>query len=277
MVNALNKNNFKGATAVTCYTCHRGDLRPKVVPNLVLQYSPPVEDPNEVEISAVAGGSSPDQVLNKYLQALGGEPRVAAITSFTAKGTYSGFDTNRSKVPIEIFAKAPTQRKTIIHTAAADRVTTYDGRSGWIAAVEKPLPLMPLTGGNLDGARVEAMVSFPLQIRQAFKEWRIGATEIDDREVQVIQGMNPGQLPVNFYFDDSGLLVRLLRFADTPIGRVPTQIDYADYREVSGVKMPFRWVATWTDGRATIELTEVQPNVPINPSQFAMPAPAKPK
>ncbi len=79
---------------------------------------------------------------------------------------------------------------------------------------------------------------------------------------------------MNLYFDESGLLVRLVRFADTAVGRVPTQIDYADYREVSGVKMPFRWTTTWTDGQSTTQLSDVQPNVQIEPAKFARPAPA---
>ena len=187
MVNALNKDNFAGVRAVTCYTCHRGDLRPKVVPNLAVQYSAPVEDPNEVEIFPTPGGPSADQVFDKYIQALGGAQRLANLTSFAAKGTYTGFDTHHTKVPIEVFAKAPSQRTTIIHAAFADRVTTYDGRAAWIAAIEKPLPLMPLTGGNLDGAKVEAILSFPAQIKQAFSQWRVGSTAIDDRDVRVVQ------------------------------------------------------------------------------------------
>jgi len=82
---------------------------------------------------------------------------------------------------------------------------------------------------------------------------------------------------VNLYFDDSGLLVRLVRFVDTAIGRIPTQIDYADYREVAGVKFPFKITSTWTDGQATVELTDVQPSVNIDAAKFARPAPAKPK
>ena len=277
MVNTLNRGSLQGTRGVTCYTCHRGDLSPKVVANLALQYSAPVEDPNEVEIFPTPGGPSADQIFDKYFQALGGERRLANVTSFAARGTYTGFDTNRTKVPIEIFAKAPAQRSTIVHTAFGDRVTTYDGSAAWIAAIEKPLPLLPLTGGNLDGARIEAIMSFPVQIKQAFNQWRVGSTAIDDREVQVVQGTNPGQSPVNLYFDESGLLVRLVRFVDTPIGRVPTQIDYADYREVAGVRMPFRWTSTWTDGQATIELSEVQPNVPIDAARFGRPAPARPK
>jgi outer membrane lipoprotein-sorting protein len=99
-------------------------------------------------------------------------------------------------------------------------------------------------------------------------------TTIDDREVHVVQGTNGGQLPVNLYFDESGLLVRVVRFSETSVGTVPTQVDYADYRDVSGVKMPFRWTTTWTNGQSTTELTEVQPNVPIDAARFARPAPA---
>jgi outer membrane lipoprotein-sorting protein len=275
MVAGINKNNFKGARAVTCWTCHRGDLRPKVDPNLAVQYSAPVEDPNDVDFINLRDLPPADQVLDKYIQVLGGAQRLTGLTSFSAKGTYTGFDTHRTKVPVEIFAKAPNQRALIIHAAFADRVTAYDGRAGWIAAIEKPLPLLPLTGGNLEGLKVEASLTFPAQIKQAFNQWRVASTAIDDREVLVVQGTNPGQQPVNLYFDESGLLVRLVRFADTPIGRVPTQIDYSDYREVAGVKMPFRWISTWTDGQTTIELTEVLPNVSIDASRFGRPAPAR--
>ena len=272
MVTAINKDNFSGVRSVTCYTCHRGDLRPKIVPNLAAQYATPVEDPNEVTMLPASAGPSPDQIFDKYIQALGGAQRLSALTSFSGKGTFIGFETEQTKVPMEIFAKAPGQRAMIVHTRIGDSVRIYDGRAAWIAAPDKPLPLMTLSGGNLEGAKVDAL--FPTQIKQAFAQWRVGATAIDDHEVRVLQGSNPRLPPVNFYFDESGLLVRVVRFVDTAVGRVPTQIDYSDYRDVAGVKLPFRWITTWTDGQATTELTEVQPNVAIDAAKFARPAPA---
>jgi photosynthetic reaction center cytochrome c subunit len=276
MVNEINRANFKGVRSVTCYTCHHGDMRPKMVPNLAAQYAVPVEDPNEIEVFRLPGGPSADQVFEKYLQALGGPQRLAGLTSFAGKGTYIGFETEQTKVPVEIFAKAPLQRATVVHMTVGDKVTLYDGRAAWIAGSDKPLPLMSLTGGNLDGAKIDALVAFPAQLKQAFSQWQVGATAIDDREVQVLRGTNPRQLPVNFYFDQSGLLVRVVRFVDTAVGRVPTQIDYSDYREVSGVKIPFKWTVTWTNGQSTTELSEVQPNVSIDAARFSRPAPARP-
>jgi photosynthetic reaction center cytochrome c subunit len=276
MVNTINKENFKGVRSVTCYTCHRGDLRPKMVPSLALQYGTPVEDPNEIEVFPASGQPSADEIFEKFIQAVGGTQRLASLTTFAAKGTYEGYDTEHAKVPVEIFAKAPGQRATIVHATFGDSVRTYDGTNAWIASADKPLPLMPLTSGNLNGARVEALVSFPSQLKQAFNQWRVSAATIDDREVRVLQGTSPRQPPVNLYFDESGLLVRLVRFVDTAVGRVSTQIDYADYREVTGVKMAFRWTATWTDGQSTTQLNEVQPNVQIEPAKFARPGPAPP-
>jgi photosynthetic reaction center cytochrome c subunit len=274
MVNTLNKQNFGGRRIVTCYTCHRGDTRPKFVPNLAAQYAEHVEDPNEVVINRVPGGPTVDQVFDRYIQALGGSQRLASVTSYTAKGTFIGFETEQSTVPVEILAKAPAQRTVIVHTQLGDSVRVYDGSAAWIAAPDRPVSLLPLTGGNLEGARLDAMLGFPAQIKQAFSQWRITATAIDDREVRMVEGTNPGRLPVNFYFDEAGLLVRVLRFVDTAVGRVPTQTDFSDYRDVSGVKMPFQWTVTWTNGQATTTLSEVQLNVPIDAARLARPAPA---
>jgi hypothetical protein len=77
------------------------------------------------------------------------------------------------------------------------------------------------------------------------------------------------------YFDkESGLLLRQMRYTNSPVGLNPTQIDYTDYRDVSGVKMPFRWMTTWTDGKASTELSEIKVNTPVADAQFAKPAPA---
>ena len=98
------------------------------------------------------------------------------------------------------------------------------------------------------------------------------ASSIDDRDVQVVQGTGAGGATVTLYFDaESGLLVRQVRYVESPVGRLPTQVDYSDYRDVSGVKMPFRWRVTWLDGRDTIELTEVRVNGAVAASAFGRP------
>jgi outer membrane lipoprotein-sorting protein len=279
MVNNINKANFGGRRAITCYSCHRGGQVPEVIPSLAEQYTIPPEDANKIEI--VPDGPkdpSSDQILDKFIQALGGAQRLADLTSFMAKGTVEGYDTYHAKVPLELYAKAPRQRMMIYHTQNGDTTTTFDGRSGWIAAFDKPVRLLPLlAGAELDGAKLDADLCFPAGIKQALNQWRVGfpVTTIDDRTVNVIQGTGAGGTRVKLYFDvESGLLTRQVRYADTPVGMVPTQVDYSDYRAVAGIKMPFKTVVTWTDGQSIIELSEVQPNVAIDSAKFAQPPPA---
>ena len=275
MMSAINTANFSGRQVVTCYTCHRGSSRPRVTPNLTALYgTPSLEESNDV-ITAAPGAPPTDQILDKYIQAIGGAGRLATFTSFVGKGTYQGYD-DIEKVPFEVFAKAPNQRATIVHTQDGDSTTSYDGRAGWTAAPEslRPVPVLALAGGDLDGVRLDAELSFPARLKQALGQWRVGfPTTIDDRDVQVVQGTGAGGVLATLYFDrESGLLVRLQRYADSPVGRIPTRVDFADYREVSGVKIPFQWKVTWLDGRTTIELSDVQPNVPIDAAKFAKPA-----
>jgi photosynthetic reaction center cytochrome c subunit len=283
MVNSINKADFGGERKVTCYTCHRGSQRPEVTPSLAEQYgTPPPEDPDKVEILNANGAAQPsaEQILDKYIQALGGAAQVGKLTSLVAKGTYTGFDTDFAKVPVDIYAQAPGRRTMVVHTLAGDNTTVYDGQQAWVAAVDKPVPLMPLTGGDLEGARADADLAFPARIKQEFQNWRSGfpAMTINDKAVQVIEGRTAGGSPIKLYFDkDSGLLVRQVRYNNTMIGLTPTHVEYSDYRVVGGVKVPFHWTVTWVDGQSTTELSSVQANVPIDATRFAKPAPAVPK
>jgi len=278
MMDSINKADFGGQRMVTCYTCHRGYQRPDVTPSLAQQYgTPPPEDPDQVTIiNPVPAQPTVNQILDKYIQAIGGAAQVAKLTSIQAKGTYVGFDTDFSKVPVDVYAK-PGLRSQVVHTLAGDNTTTYTGSDGWVAAVDKPIPLMPLTAGGLLGAKVDADIAFPANIKQEFTNWRAGfpAITIDDKPVVVIEGTVGGNYPVKLYFDKAtGLLVRQVRFNNTDIGLTPMHIEYGDYRLVNGVKIPFHYVATWVDGQSTTDLTSVQTNVAIDANRFAKPAPA---
>ena len=90
--------------------------------------------------------------------------RKQRLTSFTAKGTFQGYD-EPTKSPLDIFAKSPNQRTTIIHKKAGDTTTVYDGRQAWSAApaTEVPVTLLPSNRFRLDAQKVDAELSFPRQ------------------------------------------------------------------------------------------------------------------
>ena len=278
MVNALNRMYFGGQPKVTCFTCHRGSGFPEVVPDLTLQYGDgPPDNPNSMTIFPQRDVVPADQIFRKYIDAVGGMGAVSKLTSYTATGSYNGFNTAGATVPIQVFAKAPDQRATVVQVFDGDAVKVFDGRNGWAAEGWRQIPLMTFTGTNVDSMRFEALSAFPAEIQKAYKQWQVATVTLGDSEATLLQGTNPGQLPVNLYFDESGLLVRTVRWSSTPVGTVPTQTDYSDYRDVAGVKMPFHQLVTWTNGQNTIELKEIRPNVTIDPARFARPAPFKPR
>ena len=276
MVQSINRDNFGGRQVVTCWTCHRGRDRPVITPALDTVYGEANLEFDDV-LTQSTGVPSVDQLLNKYVQAIGGTQKVAAITSFVATGKSTGYRGFGGGGVVEVAAQAPDKRATHIRFPEyPDRgvsVRTYDGRTGWIATPLAVVPKYELGGSERDGARLDAQLSFPAQIKQTLTNLRVGPpTLIDDKDVQVLQGNGPNGTLATMYFDDkSGLLVRMVRHGRSPIGRVPTQVDYADYRDVGGVKFPFKWLYVWLDGRDTFEFSDVKLNVPIGAATFGQP------
>jgi len=279
VVNTINKNLFQGREAVTCYTCHRGSPTPKVVPSLLEQYSePPPDDPNEVEISGRAfQGPTVDAILDRYLQAIGGPERLAALTSYKGTGRYEGFDSYHTKVTVDLYAKSTGEHTVIAHTQNGESITAYDGRNAWIVGPDKPVSVLQLVpGGDFDGVKLDSILAFPGGLKQALTAWRTGfpTTAIDDRPVQVVQAMLGGTRVKLFFDKETGLLTRAVRYSKTIVGPVPVEIDFSDYRAVAGVKLPFQWRLTWTSGQSTYILDDVKPNVAIDSAKFGRPAAA---
>jgi hypothetical protein len=137
------------------------------------------------------------------------------------------------------------------------------------------LPMAP--GAEADGARLDAQLFFPAGIKQALGQWRAGfpQTNVNDKDVYIIQGTAMGGTRVKLFFDiQNGLLLRQLRYVHTIVGTNPWQIDYSYYRDVKGVKLPRQWIVTWTSGQSTWRVTGIQPDAAIPAARFAKPAPA---
>jgi photosynthetic reaction center cytochrome c subunit len=301
MVTEINRNNFGGRQMVTCWTCHRNRDKPLTTPVMATIYGMPAFEPDDLIVQSPLS-PPPESILDRYVQAAGGAQRLAGLTSFVGKGTSVSFGGFGGGGAVEIVAKAPDKRATIIlfkeETGRGDQIRTYDGRTGWVRTPLNVLGEFQLMGGDLDGARFDAQLSFPGQIKDILTNLKSGpptsitdlpapssqasllqdATSEQTHVVDVVQGTGPRGLLVTLYFDKgTGLLSRELRYGNSPIGRVPTQIDFADYRDVNGVKLPFRITYAWLDGRDSILLREITTNVPIDETKFGRPAPLKPR
>ena len=278
MVAAINKNFFGGAQQVTCWSCHHGLDLPTTSIALDKLYGEPLDEKRDIVLPQ-AGEPPASKIFDQYIEALGGAQKVAAVKSYIATGASRGYAGVGGSGAFQIYAQVPNSRGVWInfpeHPDRGTSAWTYNGNTGWISQPRAYIPIYELTGSDLVGARLDGVVGMPNQIRDAFASWRVGAEElINDREVYVVQGTAPGSgVLATLYFDkQSHLLVRFVRRTPSPVGRITIQQDFDNYKEVAGVKFPFKYSFLWLDGRFTAEINDLKVNVPIDPAKFGQPA-----
>jgi photosynthetic reaction center cytochrome c subunit len=265
----VNSTNFEGKQMVTCNTCHRGSPKPLAIP--VIPESQPrllseAEPPSQSNSSDLPRA---EEIMAKYVAAIGGEASITKLKSLEEKGT---FEAGGRQFPVEIFVKSPDHIAVITHWPNGDSSTTFDGHVGWITFPGRPQrPMLP---SDIDAARMDADLHFAIDTSKFFRALEADKeASVADVDTIKISGQRQGLPPVKMYFDkQSGLLVREVRYGQSPLGRNPTEIDYSDYREAGGVKLPFHWVSATPTGRFTIQLESAQPNVAIPESRFEKPA-----
>jgi photosynthetic reaction center cytochrome c subunit len=269
MMMAINQASFNGDLEVTCYTCHRGVAHPVSTPVLSAGAAPPPTHIHDEDDDAPTALPSAGQILDKYLAAVGGADALHKIQTRVQKGTIDAFG---QSYPIEIFSEAPEKRVSLSHPPTGTSVTAFNGEAGWLSM---PGGFHPMSASEGEAARIDAELRLPARLRELYTDFRVRPGEtIAGRPTYLVIAKAQGKPTLNLYFDqENGLLLRLIRFAETPLGRNPTQIDYGDYRETDGVKIPYRWTLVRPGGAFTIRVDSVQQNVPVDEKLFVMPQP----
>lgn len=273
MMFAINKDSFHGHQEVTCNSCHNGSRHPAGMPAIAeggeVKPRPAHMEEEHRRRAILASLPKPDAIVAKYVEALGGEDALHKVRSRVMTGTMTAFG---HTMPVEIYAKAPDERASVMKLKRGRSMTVYNGHEGWASMM--PRPPHPLEGSELDRARLDADFYFPLDIQKIFTSLRERPPQkVGDQEAYAVLGIRPGKPPVELFFSkQSGLLLRMVYFTQTALGRLPQQTDYSEYRDVDGVKVPFRWIVAEPHGRSTVQVAQVQQNVPISASKFSVPA-----
>jgi photosynthetic reaction center cytochrome c subunit len=261
MVMDINKNHFAGRTAISCFTCHRGSRAPVSTPV-------PSELTRSATPAAAPQGVTADELLDKMLAAMGGDA-VNKVTSLSAKGSRE--DAANPPTPVEVFASYPNKGAMIVHMVGADDITGWEGDAAWTANPSRGV--RDLIAQDAQGTKLEDPIYLAANAKKLYTQWRVGRAEkIGDHEVHVLNGTAQGRPPVRLYLDpQTGMLLRLIRYVELPVGRLPTQLDYSDYRDVAGVKFPYKIASIRPAARNTITFTDVQLNTSVDPAKFAKP------
>jgi hypothetical protein len=283
MTLALNKDNFRGSPTVSCYTCHRGRNSPQGIPSFPLPTPAPRPQPQATPAPgqpAATPAPTPaaptgDQILAKYIEALGGQAAIDKMKTLVMKGTYAGF--NGTPVPYEVDLAAPDKFYINATSPQGTIERGFDGKAAW----EKgPRGVNELMNPVLDDLKSTFLFFHNIKLKEQFTRLRGGRKDkIGDRDVIVVNGMTADNHREQLFFDaETGLLRRRISYLETPIGVIPNQVDFEDYRDVDGVKVPFTVkVLSVEPGLVSTRIyTEIKLNAPVDDAKFKMPAaPAK--
>jgi len=268
MMITINAENFDSHRVVTCYTCHQGAPKPIGIP--IISEHEKMPEMIAGEGKAPAANPAANSLLDKYLAAVGGADALKKIKTRVAKGTVTAFGDQH--MPVDIYSKAPDKRVSVMKMKDGDSVTAYNGKVGWLAI---PGRVHMLNAQESFGAKMDADFAFAADVKSLYPKWETQLGEkIDGKETWLVVGKKEGEPPLKLYFDQqSNLLLRLIRYIDSPLGYNPTQIDYADYRAMDGVKTPYRWTVARPGNRFTIQVEELKQNVPVDDAKFIPPPP----
>ncbi len=267
MTAEINKTAFGGRMQVSCYSCHHGLSHPAGVPPVLDSDAP--AHPATPAAAPSSATTTADEIVANYVKAVGGADAMQKATTRVMSGKILA---GGNESPIEVITKAPNKRISITHMGSGESYTAFDGSGGWMGNSGRPA--RDMSAAESGAAGLDAEFALALHLKELFPQLRRGRPEeIAGVECETLLGTGPGRPATRLYFaKNSGLLTRMVRYTDTPVGRMPTQIDYADYREVDGVKIPYRWTLSRPNGRFTIQISEVKSNVPVEDSRFAKPA-----
>jgi zinc protease len=224
------------------------------------------------DVKPVEAMPSVDQILDKFVQAIGGKAAIEKVTSRVSKGTFEITAMGVSG-PMEVYSKAPNKNYAIITIGGVG--TVKQGYNGTIAWSDDPnTGMRELSGAELVAAKRQAEFYADLKFKEMYPKMTVtGKDKVGDKEVYVIEATPPEGGSQKLYFDtQTGLLLRNDRVMDTAMGKLPFEIYLEDYREVDGIKMPFLIRQVTSGNGFVVKVSEVKHNVPIEDTMFNKPA-----
>ncbi len=257
----LNKNYFDGKLEVTCNTCHQGHAHPQSAINLT------PATPAAPRVAEAKEKPTIDAILNNYVKAVGGKEALEKIKTRTIKAQRVEPDGKTIEAE-DVYQKAPN--KSLVITTYGKYVVAegYDGVNAWKRGNAEEIAL---NKDESEQIKREAELFQPGNIKGMYAQIGYALTDrLKDREVYVVRATTAGGVRERLFFDaQTGLLVRRVATIMTVLGGFPVQVDYEDYKDFDGVKIPMttRWAMpnlSWTR-----RVLEVKNNVTIDDARFS--------
>src|ERR1041384_5182917 len=292
MVLDVNKNTFKGNVQVQCFTCHRGRNSPQSIITLPLPVPSPPQGGGQGRPAGTPAGpagagtsgaqpqGSPtprptptpaEEIINKYITAIGGQANVDKVQSRTSKLAASYGRGN--PINLDVYQAPPNKfyMRTTLEQGVFER--GFDGQVGW---EKSPRGVRQLNSVEVWRMQNSINLFGNLNFKQYTRLRTVGRDKVGDRDAYVVLANRSDTDLERLFFDvETGLLLRRITYLRTMLAIIPEQFDFEDYRDVDGVKLPFTIrVSSIEAGNpvATRTFSEMKLNTPVDETKFKMPA-----
>ena len=218
-------------------------------------------DPN---VKKVPEGVTVDQILNKYIEAIGGREKLAAEKDQTIKLTGSMQGMN---ITITMSKKAPNKFYQLVDFGVGQQKIIFDGVKGKSIAMGQE---KELTGDQLESIKTEAEINPVLDYAKlGIKPELVGMESINNKDTyKVVLTTLNGKKSTQYFDVNTGLLARSVTTAETQQGSFTSTIDFDDYRDVQGLKFPYKWVQSTPMGSIELTTSSIEVNTGLSDALF---------
>jgi hypothetical protein len=292
MMQMVDRFNAISANEITlnCATCHHGRTPPERTPSLAVEMTPAEASAFAAARATRGGPGGPgragpgggrgrgpaapqpkptetvDMVVEKYVQALGGHAALEQAKTRVFEGTQTTRDLQTQ--PIKIQETSTGEYRADVNTQPNPVVRAFDGKTAWVAG-QGP------NARELEGVQA-AQIARPtdfglaLNLRTKYKSLAVhGYGSIDGVATIALEGDPASEIGETLEFDrQSGLLLRRSIQTRTAYGNLAEQVDYSDYHDVAGVKVPHQVRYTTWQQVTTEKFTDVKINAPVDDAVF---------
>jgi hypothetical protein len=211
------------------------------------------------------------EILDRYVQAVGGRAAIEKVQTRMMKGTVE-LAPMGVRGTVESYSAAPDKfYNKMTLGGIGDMFEGFDGKNAWAS---NPLQgNRDKTGDELAQTKINTNFHRELNFEKLYTKLEVkGIEKIGDKEAYVIHAVAGTLEPQSFYFDkQTGLLLREDLTAVSPEGKTPTKNYFEDYREVDGAKLPFKVRSVLPQFEVVVTVTEYKNGVTIDEKLFAKP------
>lgn len=267
MVRGINDQSFEGRQVVTCQSCHRGSLRPATVPQLE---NAAWNHPSAPSHPAAKAPVTADQVVMRYFRAVNMSPTDARAPSRRLVGSFELTDGMRPPrtIPVEVLIGSAGQLHVLDRFPNRPSLTIWNGRDGWTKA---GAGVTAMTAAEIEDAR-RTVEMYRVFDSGELKGLVVSEDGKGDPETVVLKAQGPGGHDQTLTFSTkTGLLMRRETRLASPLGTILERVDYAHYRRVNGVRVPFAITSSAFAQRMRFVFTRIDTSATIPAGAFDRP------